>query len=162
MPTVFEWNERKDRANRRKHGVGFSEAPLFLPIRLLGFFRTKITPATNIARSSLATLRRTGSRSPNRPPMSSESSALAQQLNESNRTMKKTSEGRRNNKELRTEYRFDYSKSKPNRFTARTRRQGIAVLLDPDVARVFKSAESVNKALCALLNAVPRRRTVSR
>jgi len=28
MPTVFEWNARKDRANRKKHGVGFSEAAL--------------------------------------------------------------------------------------------------------------------------------------
>ena len=74
--------------------------------------------------------------------------------------MKKTSEGRKNS-ELRTEYRFDYSKSKPNRFAARTRRQGVAVLLDPDVARVFKSAESVNKALRALINIVPRQRDVS-
>lgn len=75
--------------------------------------------------------------------------------------MKKTSEGRKNNDELRTEYRFDYSKSKPNRFAARTRRQGVAVLLDPDVARVFNSTESVNKALRALINVVPRPRTVS-
>jgi hypothetical protein len=75
--------------------------------------------------------------------------------------MKKTAESRKNNDELRTEYRFDYSKSKPNRFAARTRRQGVAVLLDPDVARVFKSAESVNKALRALMNVVPRRRVVS-
>ena len=28
MPLVFEWNERKDRANRKKHGLGFSEAAL--------------------------------------------------------------------------------------------------------------------------------------
>jgi len=35
------------------------------------------------------------------------------------------------------------------------------VLLDPDVARVFKSAESVNKALRALINIVPRQRNVS-
>jgi uncharacterized DUF497 family protein len=28
MPTVFEWSERKDRANRKKHGVSFSEAAL--------------------------------------------------------------------------------------------------------------------------------------
>jgi uncharacterized DUF497 family protein len=28
MPTVFEWNERKDRANRKKHGIGFAEAAL--------------------------------------------------------------------------------------------------------------------------------------
>ena len=74
--------------------------------------------------------------------------------------MKKASEGR-NKSELRTEYRFDYAKSKPNRFAARTRRQGVAVLLDPDVARVFKSAESVNKALRALINIVPRQRNVS-
>jgi hypothetical protein len=75
--------------------------------------------------------------------------------------MKKTSEGRKNDAELRKEYSFDYSKSKPNRFAAGTRRQGVVVLLDPDVARVFKSAESVNKALRALLNVVPRQRTVS-
>lgn len=74
--------------------------------------------------------------------------------------MKKTSEGRKNS-ELRTEYRFDYSKSKPNRFAARTRRQGVAVLLDPDVARVFKSAESENDALRALINIVRRARNVS-
>lgn len=72
--------------------------------------------------------------------------------------MKKTSESRKNSDELQTEYRFDYSKSKPNRFASRARRQGVAVLLDPDVARVFKSAESVNKALRALINVVPRQR----
>jgi hypothetical protein len=61
--------------------------------------------------------------------------------------MKKTSEGR-NNDEPRTEYRIDYTKSKPNRFAERTRRQGVAVLLDPVVARV-------NKALRALIKVVP-------
>ena len=69
--------------------------------------------------------------------------------------MKKTSEARKNN-ELRSEYKFDYAKAKPNRFASRTRLQGLAVLLDPDVARVFKSAESVNKALRALISSVPR------
>jgi uncharacterized protein len=28
MPLTFEWDERKDRSNRKKHGVGFSEAAL--------------------------------------------------------------------------------------------------------------------------------------
>jgi hypothetical protein len=70
--------------------------------------------------------------------------------------MKKTSEGKKSKNELRTEYRFDYSKSQPNRFAAQTRRQGVAVLLDPDVARVFKNTESVNKALRALIKVVPR------
>ena len=75
--------------------------------------------------------------------------------------MKKTSEGRKNNG-LRAEYRFDYPKSKSNRFAARTHRQGVAVLLDTDVARVFKSAESVNKALRALINVVPPRAVSAR
>lgn len=28
MPLVFEWDERKDRSNLKKHGVGFAEAAL--------------------------------------------------------------------------------------------------------------------------------------
>jgi hypothetical protein len=58
---------------------------------------------------------------------------------------------------LRAEYRFDYSKSKPNRFAARIQPGAIAVLLDPDVARVFTSAETVNGVLRAIVAAMPRR-----
>jgi hypothetical protein len=56
---------------------------------------------------------------------------------------------------LRSEYRFDYSKAKPNRFVGRTRPGSRAVLLDPDVAEVFKSAESVNAVLRALMATMP-------
>jgi hypothetical protein len=59
---------------------------------------------------------------------------------------------------LRAEYRFDYSKAKPNRFALRTQPGSVAVLLDPDVARVFKSAESVNTVLRALMATMPNRR----
>ena len=69
--------------------------------------------------------------------------------------MKRTSEARKNS-ELRSEYKFDYASAKPNRFADRTGLQGVAVLLEPDVARVFKSAESVNKALRALISPVSR------
>jgi hypothetical protein len=58
---------------------------------------------------------------------------------------------------LRAEYRFDYTKSKPNRFATRIARGSVAVLLDPDVARVFKSAETVNGVLRAVAAAMPRR-----
>lgn len=58
---------------------------------------------------------------------------------------------------LQAEYRFDYSKSKPNRFATRIQPGAVAVLLDPDVARVFKSAESVNGVLRAVAAAMPRR-----
>jgi hypothetical protein len=72
--------------------------------------------------------------------------------------MKATSRARTKSKpadELRSEYRFDYSKAKPNRFAERTRPGSVAVLLDPDVAHVFKSAESVNAVLRALMATMP-------
>jgi hypothetical protein len=56
---------------------------------------------------------------------------------------------------LRPEYRFDYSKAKPNRFAEPTRPGCVAVLLDPDVANVFKSPESVNAVLRALMATMP-------
>lgn len=59
---------------------------------------------------------------------------------------------------LRPEYRFDYMKAKPNRFAEHTRPGAVAILLDPDVARVFKTAESVNTVLRALVTAMPGRR----
>jgi hypothetical protein len=59
--------------------------------------------------------------------------------------------------ELRPEYRFDYAKAKPNRFAGQVRKGSVAVLLDPDVARVFKDAESVNAVLRALMTTMPKR-----
>ena len=56
---------------------------------------------------------------------------------------------------LRPEYRFDYTKARPNRFAERGVSKSVVVLLDPDVAKVFKSAESVNSVLRAILAAVP-------
>jgi hypothetical protein len=56
---------------------------------------------------------------------------------------------------LRSEYRFDYSKAKPNRFAQQTRPGSVAVLLDPDVAQAFKSPESVNAVLRALMVTMP-------
>ena len=47
---------------------------------------------------------------------------------------------------LRAEYQLDYSKSKPNRFAAKLK-DTTAVVLQPDVAKVFHSAEAVNDLL---------------
>jgi hypothetical protein len=47
------------------------------------------------------------------------------------------------------------AKSKPNRFALVNQSGSLAVTLDPDVARVFKSAESVNAVLRALLTTMP-------
>ena len=55
----------------------------------------------------------------------------------------------------RTEYCFDYSKARPNRFAATLSGEHSTVVLDPDVARVFKTPESVNRVLRALIETVP-------
>jgi hypothetical protein len=55
---------------------------------------------------------------------------------------------------LKTHYDFDYSKAKPNRFAARILEESLMVVLEPDVAAVFPTAEAVNQALRVLAAAV--------
>jgi hypothetical protein len=63
---------------------------------------------------------------------------------------------------LKPEYRFNYGEAKPNRFAGRIRKGSVAILLDPDVAQVFKSPESVNAVLRALMTTMPARRASPR
>ena len=53
--------------------------------------------------------------------------------------------------EMRDEYQFDYSKAKPNRFAPRIGQDQLMIVLDPDVAAVFKTPESVNQVLRAII-----------
>ncbi len=57
--------------------------------------------------------------------------------------------------ELLPEYDFDYRKAKPNRFVLRPAESGRTVVLEPDIAQVFKSSDSVNAVLRALIQAMP-------
>ena len=57
--------------------------------------------------------------------------------------------------DMSPEYDFDYLKAKPNRFAES--KSGITVVLDSDVAAVFTTSEAVNKALRAILSALPKR-----
>jgi hypothetical protein len=57
--------------------------------------------------------------------------------------------------DLKPEYRFDYKTAKPNRFAEQIRKGSVAVLLDPDVARVFKDAETVNAVLRNVMATMP-------
>ncbi|PYU15276.1 MAG: hypothetical protein DMG37_05370 [Acidobacteria bacterium] len=57
---------------------------------------------------------------------------------------------------LSSEYRFDYGKSKPNRFATRMAGGTIAVVLEPDVAAVFKSSKTVNALLRSLISGAPQ------
>ena len=71
--------------------------------------------------------------------------------------MKKTSVRKKRpaDETLRQEYRFDYSKSKPNRFAAKMSKGTVAVVLEPDVAEIFGSSEVVNDLLRSIIAAIP-------
>jgi hypothetical protein len=56
--------------------------------------------------------------------------------------------------ELLPEYRFDYSKARPNRFAARLA-ETRTIQLEPDVAAVFTTQEAVNAVLRALIQTMP-------
>jgi hypothetical protein len=57
--------------------------------------------------------------------------------------------------DLRPEYEFDYPRSRANRFASKVEGPTVAVVLDPDVARVFGSSRSVNALLRSVIAAVP-------
>jgi hypothetical protein len=64
--------------------------------------------------------------------------------------------------ELLPEYRFDYRTARPNRFAGEGEKKGVSVMLDEDVAEVFTTPESVNKALRALIEVVAQIKRLKR
>jgi hypothetical protein len=64
--------------------------------------------------------------------------------------------------ELEREYRFDYRKSRANRFAARYAAGSRVIVLDADVAQVFTTRESVNAVLRALMETMPPKRIKTR
>lgn len=64
--------------------------------------------------------------------------------------------------EMASEYRFDYRKAKRNRFAAKMKNEPLVVLIEPDIAKVFTSSDQVNKALRALISAMPEKKAMVR
>lgn len=56
---------------------------------------------------------------------------------------------------MRAEYRLDYSRARPNRFAEQVPPDAVAVVLDPDVAAVFGSSDTVNALLRSVVRAMP-------
>jgi hypothetical protein len=56
--------------------------------------------------------------------------------------------------DLRPHYDLDYQKSRPNRFASQFSDGAVAVVLDPDVATVFRSSEAVNSFLRSAISAM--------
>jgi hypothetical protein len=56
---------------------------------------------------------------------------------------------------LRHEDRFDYRKVKANPIASKMGATTVTIVLDPDVAAVFKTSESVNALLRSAISALP-------
>jgi uncharacterized protein (DUF4415 family) len=61
--------------------------------------------------------------------------------------------------DMAREYRFDYSKSRANRFAKHLSKNAVVVVLDPDVAEVFRDPRRVNALLRATIAALDKRRS---
>lgn len=73
--------------------------------------------------------------------------------------MKKTQEPKPHkiSDEIAEEYHFDYRTARPNRFARTMEGSSLVVVMDQDVAEVFTTPEAVNKALRALIDAMPEK-----
>ena len=69
---------------------------------------------------------------------------------------KASSSSRRKRPEMRREYRFAYRRARPNRFAPFMKDGAVAIVLDPDVASVFGSSETVNSLLRSVIKALPK------
>jgi hypothetical protein len=58
--------------------------------------------------------------------------------------------------DMLSEYKFDYRKARPNRFAEKIYKDRRLIILDPDISRVFATAESVNTVLRALIATMPK------
>jgi hypothetical protein len=61
-----------------------------------------------------------------------------------------------NNEDLLEHYDFDYSKAKPNRFALLFAEKNGLIKLDPEIQKVFRNSDEVNKALNAFIVAIPK------
>lgn len=74
------------------------------------------------------------------------------------KTMKRMSANKKNatlRGTMRKEYRFDYSRAKPNRFAREMPEGVVAIILEPDVAAKFRSSKAVNALLRSVIAAMP-------
>jgi len=54
------------------------------------------------------------------------------------------------------EYRFDYSKARPNRFAEGIAEGSLIVVLEPELAQVFKTSKQVKAILRAIADTLPQ------
>ena len=59
------------------------------------------------------------------------------------------------NDDMLPEYHFDYSKARPNRFAKGIAEGSLVVVLEPELAQVYKTPERVKAILEAIAKAMP-------
>jgi uncharacterized protein len=163
----FTWDETKAAANLSKHHISFEEALTVFADPLARIFTDDEHSSTDDEHSSDEREIIIGHTAKQRLIVVcfmewkelSECSAPCEQAGKNGKIMKKTSahsQAPESLDNMRREYRFDYRKAKPNRFAKRMAAGTIAVVLDPDVAVVFKSSQAVNNLLRLVIAAFPR------
>ncbi len=58
--------------------------------------------------------------------------------------------------DMQPEYHFDYRTARPNRFAPPIEDGSLVVVLEPDIAHIFTTPESVKKVLRALIETMPK------
>ena len=71
-------------------------------------------------------------------------------------TKKSASQPTNGNDDLESNYDFDYTKAKPNKYALLPKEQMI-VLLEKDITRYFRTPDEVTNALRSLIQAIPPR-----
>ena len=160
MSLRFEWDPNKAEANLAKHEISFEEAMTVFADPLARIFPDEEHSVDELreiiighsAGQQLILVNFTSI--DDRVRIFSARIATRRER----KIMKKTSVRKKKpvaEETLRSEYRFDYSKSKPNRFAAKISKGSVAVVLEPDVAEIFGSSEVVNDLLRSIIAAIP-------
>ena len=165
MTLGFEWDARKASENLKKHGVAFDEALTVFADPLARIFDDP--DHSEHERRELIIGHSAGQRllivsfTEREPRM--RIMARGRQRCVSDETMNRTPRNRRRKSDdVRSEYRFDYSQAKPNRFAPRMNRPVVAVVLESDVAAVFDSSAKVNAQLRSAISARKHRKRPAR
>ena len=161
MSLEFEWDEDKAASNQRKHRVTFEEATTVFADSLAAIFDDEVQSQEeqreiiigHSAEDRLLLICFTERAGAIRIISARRATKGSVEIMKKTRSAKQ-SPGSEN--DMQPEYRFDYDKARPNRFAARIKRGNRAVVLDPDVAAVFSTPESVNAVLRALIETMPR------
>lgn len=154
MPLSFEWDESKARTNLAKHDVSFEEAttvfadPLSLTIPDPAIRRPWPASSSSAIRTGTdcwlsdcwLSCTRSGS-------IISVSSAPGAQAGVNEETMKRASE-KKAEPDIQPEY--DFSRGVRGQYARRYADGTNVVVLEPDVAKAFPSAEAVNRSLRAV------------